>query len=139
MAEAELDGIEIVSSMGYLPSQFLNPRLNRREDEFGGSFEGRLKFLREILQRTRKKIGADMVLGIRISADEMDDEGLRSGESLKALKALEADGDIDYFNVIAATTATYAGWMYIIPHMIHQNAYLAPLAEDIKKRCLCRS
>lgn len=133
MAEADLDGIEIVSSMGYLPSQFLNPRLNQRQDEFGGSFEGRLKFLRDILQKIRAKIGPDKLLGIRISADEMDDEGLKPGETLQALKQLEADGEVNYFNVIAATTASYAGWMHIIPHMVHENAYLAPLAEDVKK------
>ena len=75
MAEARLDGIEIVSSMGYMPSQFLNPRLNHREDEFGGSFEGRLKFLREIVRQTRVHVGRDIVLGIRISADEMDERG----------------------------------------------------------------
>ncbi|OED48984.1 hypothetical protein AB838_08450 [Rhodobacteraceae bacterium (ex Bugula neritina AB1)] len=133
MAEADLDGIEIVSSMGYLPSQFLNPRLNQREDEFGGSFEARLKFLRDILQQIRAKIGPDKLLGIRISADEMDDEGLKPGETAQALQLLEADGDLDYFNIIAATTASYAGWMHIIPHMVHENAYLAPMAEDVKK------
>ena len=60
-------------------------------------------------------------------------EGLKPEETLMALKVLEADGNLDYFNIIAATTATYAGWMHIIPHMVHENAYLAPLAEGIKK------
>ena len=41
MAEGGLDGIELISSMGYLVSQFLNPRLNLRDDEFGGSFDKR--------------------------------------------------------------------------------------------------
>ena len=132
MAEAGLDGIEIISSMGYLPSQFLNPRLNRREDEFGGGLEARMKFLREIIEGIRRKAGDDILLGIRISADEMDDEGMRPGETIEALKRLEQDGQLDYFNIIAATTATYDGWMHIIPHMVHEPGYLAPLAKEVK-------
>ena len=132
MAEAGLDGIEIVSSMGYLISQFLNPRLNRRADEFGGSFENRIRFLREIVASIRKQAGDDIALGIRISADEMDGEGLNPGETLEALTAIEADGHVDYFNIIAATTATYTGWMHIIPHMVMPSAYLAPMAANVK-------
>ena len=48
LASAGLDGVEIVASHGYLPAQFLNPRVNLREDEFGGPFENRLRFIREI-------------------------------------------------------------------------------------------
>ncbi|MEM7598158.1 MAG: FAD-dependent oxidoreductase [Pseudomonadota bacterium] len=132
MAEAGLDGIEVISSMGYLPSQFLNPRLNRREDEFGGGLTGRMRFLREIIAGIRRAAGDDILLGIRISADEMDDEGMRPGETLEALQLLEQDGQLDYFNIIAATTASYDGWMHIIPHMVHEPGYLAPLAADVK-------
>ncbi len=132
MAEAGLDGIEVISSMGYLPSQFLNPRLNQREDEFGGGLTGRMKFLREIIAGIRQAAGDDILLGIRISADEMDDEGMRPGETLEALHLLEQDRQLDYFNIIAATTATYDGWMHIIPHMVHEPGYLAPLAADVK-------
>jgi 2,4-dienoyl-CoA reductase-like NADH-dependent reductase (Old Yellow Enzyme family) len=134
MAEAGLDGIEIISSMGYLPSQFLNPRLNRRDDEFGGGLDGRLRFLREIIAGVRRKAGNDIVLGVRISADEMDDEGMRPGETIEALRLLEKDGMLDYFNIIAATTATYDGWMHIIPHMVHPPAYLAPMVSEVKQQ-----
>ncbi len=133
MAEAGLDGIEIISSMGYLISQFLNPRLNLRTDAFGGSPENRLRFLREIIKSVRDAVGRDLTLGIRISVDEMDEEGLAPNETLAALTAMEADGGLDFFNVIASTTATYAGWLHIIPHMVMPNAYLAPLAEKVKQ------
>ena len=49
LRQAGLDGVEIVASHCYLPSQFLNPRINRREDEYGGSLENRLRFLRETI------------------------------------------------------------------------------------------
>ena len=133
MAEANMDGIEIVSSMGYLPSQFLNPRLNFRDDEFGGSAEGRLKFLREICVGIREKAGSDSILGIRLSIDEMDAHGLRPAEAISTVKQLESDGLLDYINVIAATTASYDGWMHIIPHMVHEPGYLAPLSRQVKQ------
>ena len=133
MAEAGLDGVELISSMGYLISQFLNPRINRRTDAFGGSLENRLRFLREVVADVRRKVGPDLCVGIRISADEMDDEGLHPHETLEALKLLDADGTLDYFNIIAATTASYAGWMHIIPHMVHPPAYIAPTAGAIRK------
>ena len=51
LAAAGIDGVEIVASHGYLPEQFLNPRVNVRTDEYGGSFDGRLRFLRESGQK----------------------------------------------------------------------------------------
>ena len=136
MAEGGLDGIELVSSMGYLISQFLNPRLNKRTDEFGGSAENRLRFLREIINACRECAGDDITLGIRISSDEMDGEGMSPGETMEALKAVETDGLIDFFNIIGGTTASYTGWLDIIPHMVRPSAYLAPLAEEIKAAVL---
>ncbi len=58
LAAANLDGVEILASMGYLIPQFLNPHTNRRDDEFGGDAEGRMRLLREIVTRCRKRIGA---------------------------------------------------------------------------------
>ena len=53
MRQAGLDGVEVVASHGYLGAQFLNPRVNQREDTYGGSTENRLRFLREVLQAIR--------------------------------------------------------------------------------------
>ncbi len=133
MAQGGLDGIELISSMGYLISQFLNPRLNRRTDEYGGGLENRLRFLREVIAAVREGAGDGIVVGIRISADEMDGEGLTPGETIEALRAIEADGGLDYFNIIGSTTASYAGWLHIIPPMAMPNAYLAPLARQVKE------
>lgn len=133
MAEGGLDGIELISSMGYLISQFLNPRLNKRTDEYGGSHENRLRFLREVIDACRAGAGNEITLGIRISADEMDGDGLKPGETVEALKAIETDGKIDYFNIIGSTTASYAGWLDIIPHMVRPTGYLAPLSKQVKE------
>ena len=53
MQTAGLDGVEIVGGHGYLPSQFLNPRVNLRDDAYGGDFDGRLRFLREVIADIR--------------------------------------------------------------------------------------
>ena len=132
MAEAGLDGVEIISSMGYLASQFINPRLNRRDDEYGGSFENRMRFVREVAADIRAKIGDDMILGLRISADEMDEEGLTIEESRAACAALDADGVLDYLNLVLGSTATYAGWQHITPHMQYEAGYTGEKSGALK-------
>ena len=62
MMMAGLDGVEVVASHGYLPSQFLNPRINRRTDDYGGSFENRLRFMSEVAAAVRGAIGHEMTL-----------------------------------------------------------------------------
>lgn len=66
--DAEADGIEITATKGYLIHQFLNPAFNRRTDEWGGSPDNRFRLLREIIERVRDAVGADFLLGIRLSA-----------------------------------------------------------------------
>jgi N-ethylmaleimide reductase len=64
--EAGLDGVEIHGANGYLVDQFLNPKANRREDEWGGDPSGRNRFAVEVARGAAKAIGADRV-GIRLS------------------------------------------------------------------------
>ncbi len=66
--ETGADGMEITASKGYLIHQFLNPGVNRRTDKYGGSIDNRFRFLEEVVRATRKKVGADFPLGIRLSA-----------------------------------------------------------------------
>ncbi len=132
MAEAGLDGVEIISSMGYLASQFINPRLNLRDDEYGGSFDNRMRFVREVAADIRAKIGDDHILGLRISADEMDEEGLTLEESCAACRALDDDGVLDYINIVLGSTATYTGWQHIIPHMHYQAGYVGEKSAALK-------
>ena len=66
LQSAGIDGVEIVASHGYLPSQFLNPRVNVRDDEYGGSSENRLRFLKEVTEAVSGEIGPDRV-GVRLA------------------------------------------------------------------------
>lgn len=129
---AGFDGCEIVASHGYLPAQFLNPNVNRREDEYGGSIENRLRFLREVAADIRAKTGPDFVVGLRITGEEHDGHGLEPNEILTACRMLDGDGKLDYFSVVAGTSASLQGAIHIVPPMYFQNAYTAPFAAALK-------
>ncbi|MBF8723804.1 FAD-dependent oxidoreductase [Pseudomonas guariconensis] len=130
--QAGLDGVEVVASHGYLPAQFLNPRVNRRTDGYNGDLEQRLRFVREVLAAVRAATGEDFIVGLRISADERDPEGLTEDESLLAAQALQ--GEIDYLHIVAGTSASLGGAVHIVPPMAIEPAYLAREAGTFKAR-----
>jgi 2,4-dienoyl-CoA reductase-like NADH-dependent reductase (Old Yellow Enzyme family) len=132
LQQAGLDGVEVLAGFGYLISQFLNPHTNRRDDEFGGNFDNRLRFLREILLQIRAKVGPNFVVGIRISGDELDGLGLDAEAVLQVCQAIDADNLVDYFNVIAGSSGTPYGWIRVFPPMAIEQAYAAPYAASIK-------
>ena len=129
---AGMDGVEIIASHGYLPAQFLNPRVNRREDEYGGSFENRMRFLRRVIAASRAAVGPDKVVGMRISGAELDHDGLTEEEVLETCRALSADGELDYYNVIAGSSASVAGAIHIVPPMAIETGYVAPFAAAVR-------
>jgi 2,4-dienoyl-CoA reductase-like NADH-dependent reductase (Old Yellow Enzyme family)/thioredoxin reductase len=130
---AGLDGAELVASHGYLPAQFLNPRTNLRTDEYGGSFDNRMRFLREMATAVRREVGRDFVVGLRMSADERGHDGLVADEVLSACRALDADGVLDYISVVEGTSATLAGSVHIVPPMSEPAAYTAPASLRLKR------
>ncbi len=130
LAEAGYDGVEIVASHGYLPAQFLNPRVNLRTDAYGGDEERRLRFLRDVAQAVRKAADG-LTVGLRISGSELDDTGL-SQEDVQG--ACERLADLfDYFSVVAGTSATLGGSVHIVPPMGLEHAYVAPFAAAVRK------
>jgi len=132
LQRAGLDGVEVVASHGYLPSQFLNPAVNLRDDEYGGTPENRLRFLREALAAVRRHCGPDFVAGLRISLDERDPAGLPADIAFAACTVLAAAGLADYLNVTTGTSASLAGSDHIAPDMTNANGYVAPLAAKLR-------
>ncbi|MDD1018980.1 FAD-dependent oxidoreductase [Pseudomonas sp. TNT2022 ID1048] len=130
--QAGLDGVELVASHGYLPAQFINPRVNRRTDGYNGELEQRLRFIREILDAMRASTDADFIIGLRISADERDPEGLTEDESLAAVQLLQ--GQLDYVHIVAGTSASLGGAVHIVPPMAVEAAYLAREAGTFKAK-----
>ncbi len=90
--EAGFDGVEVMGSEGYLISQFLAARTNQRSDEWGGSFDNRLRFPVEVVTRVRARLGRDALLMYRISALELVDGGLGLDEIKRTAAAVEAAG-----------------------------------------------
>jgi 2,4-dienoyl-CoA reductase-like NADH-dependent reductase (Old Yellow Enzyme family)/thioredoxin reductase len=132
LQRAGLDGVEVVASHGYLPSQFLNPGTNLRTDEYGGTPDNRLRFLREAFESIRRHCGPGFPVGLRISLDERDPAGLPADIAFAASVSLAADGLADYLNVTTGTSATLAGSDHIAPDMSNANGYVAPLAGRLR-------
>jgi len=129
---AGLDGVEVVASHATLAAQFLNPRVNRRTDRYGGALEGRLRFLREALEAVRAAVGEELAVGIRISIDEKEIDGLQPDETIEACRLLDALPAIDYFNITAGSMAGAGGSVHVVPPMAIETAYLAPTAALLK-------
>ncbi len=90
--EAGYDGIEIMGSEGYLINQFLAPRTNHRDDDWGGSLENRQRFALEIVRRTRAAVGRDFIVVFRLSMLELVEGGSSWEDIVDTAKKLETAG-----------------------------------------------
>lgn len=131
-----LDGVEIVASHGYLPSQFWSPRLNLRKDIYGGqTIENRLRFLKEIVESVRERVGSEFVVGLRLSVDDLEDEGAEYGEIQEILRYIDQQiGGLDYFNLTGGSSATYASSAFIVPPAPVPPAHFASHAAKIREQ-----
>ncbi len=96
--EAGFDGVEIIGSAGYLICQFLSPLKNQRTDEYGGKFENRVRFPREVIELTRKRVGPDFPVTIRMAGNDFVPGSNTDSEMPAIAKAYEEAG-IDAINV----------------------------------------
>lgn len=114
---AGFDAVEIHGAHGYLISQFMSAYTNKRQDEFGGSLRGRLRFPLEIIRRIRERVGEDYPLFFRISADEHIPGGRTLQESIVVAQILE-DAGIDIIDVSSALSGSmhYISAPGAIPH-----------------------
>lgn len=99
LQEAGFDGVEVHGAQGHLIQEFLSAFSNQRDDRYGGSFDNRMRFLREILAAVRAAVGADFVVGFRTAGEEASPEGIDLAQACRIAAALEADGKIDYLSV----------------------------------------
>jgi NADPH-dependent glutamate synthase beta subunit-like oxidoreductase/2,4-dienoyl-CoA reductase-like NADH-dependent reductase (Old Yellow Enzyme family) len=86
------DAVEFHSPHGYLIHQFLSPRSNKRTDQYGGSLENRFRFLKNLLVSSRKRVGPDFCLGIRLSGDEHMEGAIHEEELIQVAKWCEELG-----------------------------------------------
>ncbi|RDD61347.1 NADH:flavin oxidoreductase [Ferruginivarius sediminum] len=127
-----LDGIEI-EAYGHLLDAFWSPMTNRRDDEYGGSLDNRLRFAHQVIAEIRRQVGADYILGIRMVVDEDLKNGLRCEEGMKIARRLTADGGVDFVNVIKGHIDTDEGLSHVIPGMGTPAAPHLELAGRVKR------
>ena len=114
MKDAGLDGIEF-EAYGHLMDSFWSPATNRREDEFGGSLDNRMRFSDMVISAVRKAVGADFIVGIRMVADEDWDKGLSRDEGVEIARRFADGGQIDFLNIIRGHIEHDAALNNVIP------------------------
>ncbi len=118
------DLIEVHAAHGYLINQFLSPLTNKRDDEYGGSINNRMKFLVEVLEAVTSVWPKDKLLGLRISATEYSSEGNGVKELSYIINKLK-DFNLDFLDVSTGG---------VIPADINAYpGYQIPLAKEIKE------
>ncbi len=90
--QAGYDGVEIMGSEGYLINQFITARTNQRTDDWGGSYEKRMRFPVEIVRRVREKVGPNFIIIYRLSMLDLVDDSSTFEETVMLAKAIEAAG-----------------------------------------------
>lgn len=128
---AGLDGIELECA-SHLVAHFLSPGTNKRTDDYGGSIDNRLRFLREVIAAIRARVGSGIVLGVRMVCDEQWQRGFEQNDGIAFARRLKADGAIDYISVIRGRVATNEGLSRVIPNMGTPSAPHLDFAGEIR-------
>ncbi len=130
VVEGGFDGIELQLGHSSLIRQFLSPASNFRTDEYGGSFENRMRFCLEVIDAVRKAVGDDFTLGVRLNADEMHPKGgLTLDDAKKIAGVLENMGQIDFFDLSLGTFHN----LFLVEGSMHTPlGYTIPLSAGIR-------
>jgi len=121
------DAIELHFAHGYLLHSFVSPLSNKRNDEFGGSFEGRMRFPLEVVRDSRAVVPRSIPLGARITGTDWVEGGLTGDDAVKMGKALKAAG-IDYIDVSSANITPESRWPT-------DPGFNVPFAERVRRKC----
>lgn len=132
--KAGVDAVELHGGHGYMIQQFLSPNTNRRTDEYGGSFENRMRFAAEIIDGIRARCGRDYPLIVRLTADEMYDRIGKPGkgydiETGKRIAMRLEELGVDAINV---TSACYDAYNYWLEPTSFEPGWRKYLAKEIK-------
>ncbi|WP_026713022.1 NADH:flavin oxidoreductase/NADH oxidase [Flavobacterium daejeonense] len=123
--QAGYEVLEIHAAHGYLNHQFLSPLSNKRTDEYGGSFENRIRFTMEVLEAVQTEWPSNLPLFVRISATDWADGGWDVEESIALSKILKEKG-VDLIDVSSGGLVSYQ-------KIALEPGYQVPFAEKIKK------
>jgi len=132
LKQGGFDGCEVMASACHLIDQFWTPRANRRTDDYGGDLASRMRFGVEVLRAIRERVGAEFLIGIRMTGDEMLEGGLDRDAAQEIARKLDELGILDYFNIVGASCETYTTEALTVPDMSFPLATFAGLAASIK-------
>ena len=127
-----LDGMEI-EAYGHLFDAFWSPLTNRRDDEWNGDLDARLKFSLDVLRAIRKRIGDKPILGLRMVCDEQSKVGISKEEGVEIARRMVASGLIDFINVIRGRIDTNNKLADVIPNMGARGAPHLDFAGEIRQ------
>ncbi|MEO1413718.1 MAG: NADPH-dependent 2,4-dienoyl-CoA reductase [Bacteroidota bacterium] len=125
--EAGYDGVEIMGSEGYLINQFIVKHTNKRTDEWGGSYENRIKFPTEIVRSVREKVGEDFIVMYRLSMLDLIKDGSSWEEVIQLAKAIEAAGA----NIIGTGIGWHESRVPTIATMVPRSVF-----SDVTKKLM---
>ena len=119
--EAGFTGVQIHAAHGYLLSQFLSPKANIRSDAWGGSLENRARFLMEAVRATRKAVGADFPVSVKLNSADFQKGGFAFEDSLQVARWLTQE-KVDLLEI--------SGGTYEQPKMAGLEGLLEPVFES---------
>ena len=122
-------GVQIHAAHGYLVNQFLSPHHNRRSDQWGGSLENRMRFLREIYRAIRHAVGDEFAIGVKLNSADFQKGGFSEDESMQVLQTLQDDG----INLVEISGGNYENPSMVgnevKPSTLKREAYFLDYAE----------
>src|SRR5271169_37265 len=119
------DAIELHFAHGYLLHSFVSPLSNKRNDEYGGSFEGRMRFPLQVVRSVRAAVPRTMPLGARITGTDWVEGGLTPDDAVAMGKTLKAEG-LDYIDVSSANITPDSRWPT-------EPCFNVPAAERVRR------
>ncbi|NBA93739.1 FAD-dependent oxidoreductase [Pseudomonas sp. R5(2019)] len=129
---AGFDGVEIHAAHSYIIAGFLSPYYNKRDDEYGGCLENRARLLIEVLHETRRRVGPDFAIWLRLDACELGLEGGISLDDAKAVARLATAAGAQAISVSAYAAFT-TGTAFTEAPLVHQPAGFLAWAAAIRQ------
>jgi 2,4-dienoyl-CoA reductase-like NADH-dependent reductase (Old Yellow Enzyme family) len=133
--QAGFTGVQIHCAHGYLLSQFLSPKINQRDDEYGGSIENRARIIREIIGEVRNTVGPEFPIGVKLNSSDFQKGGFSLDDCVQVAHWLAEDG-IDLLE-ISGGTYEQLSLIGVEPTEVREStrkreAYFIEYAEKIK-------
>jgi 2-enoate reductase len=129
LRESGIDAVELNAHGGYLIDQFLTPCWNRRTDQYGGSLEGRLRFLLEVVEGIKRACGSDLPIIVKYGLTHYLEGGREVEEGLEIARRLEGAG----VDALCIDAGSYETPYWFIPSEFQSPLCVAPLSEMTKK------